>query len=135
MLPVTYMILLVVMVTPNQTNLHCPSKISRIKEDLTTNCSKILCMWVSYRLWEKYFTKTLMYSSETAILPTFPLYQVTAHLEVYSEPCQMSKMELFAKIVNDWKPLTISAKSSFLDVWQGSAHDSDYVPQKCCNVP
>ena len=34
----------------------------------------------------------------------------------YSEPCQISKMELSLKIVNGWKLLTISAKSSILDV-------------------
>ena len=33
-------------------------------------------------------------------------------------------MELFAKIVNDSKSLTISAKSSILDVWQGSGYAS-----------
>ena len=38
----------------------------------------------------------------------------------YSEPYQTSKMELFAKIVNDFQPLTIFAKSSVVDVWQGS---------------
>ena len=38
--------------------------------------------------------------------------------ETYSESYQASKMELFAKIVNGWKPLTIFAKSSILDVWQ-----------------
>ena len=32
-------------------------------------------------------------------------------------------MENFAKIVNGWKPLTIFAKHSILDVWQ----DSEYV--------
>ena len=31
-------------------------------------------------------------------------------LETYSEPCQTSKMECFAKIVNGCKPLTIFAK-------------------------
>ena len=34
-------------------------------------------------------------------------------------------MELFAKIVNDSKSLTISAKSSILDVWQGSGYASN----------
>ena len=29
-------------------------------------------------------------------------------------------MERFAKIVNDFSPFTIFAKSSILDVWQGS---------------
>ena len=34
----------------------------------------------------------------------------------------MSKMEHFAKIVNDWNTLTISEKRSFLDVWQSSEY-------------
>ena len=37
-------------------------------------------------------------------------------------------MELFAKIVNGSKPLTISVKSSILDVWQGSAYASEISP-------
>ena len=35
------------------------------------------------------------------------------YLEVYSQACQASKMERFAKIVNGKKPL---------DVWQGSEY-------------
>ena len=42
----------------------------------------------------------------------------------YSEPCQTSKVELSLKIANGWKLLTISAKSSILDVWQGSEYTS-----------
>ena len=38
--------------------------------------------------------------------------------EAYSEPCQTFKMECFAKIVKRWRPLTISAECSILDVWQ-----------------
>ena len=38
----------------------------------------------------------------------------------YSKPYQSSKMELFSKIVNDFEQLTILAKCSILDVWQGS---------------
>ena len=33
--------------------------------------------------------------------------------KIHSEPCQTSKMEFFAKIVNGQKPLTIFTKSSF----------------------
>ena len=43
----------------------------------------------------------------------------------YSEPCQTSKMELFAKIVNG-KLLTPFAKGFILDVWQGSEYASAY---------
>ena len=43
---------------------------------------------------------------------------------MHLEPSQTSKMELFAKIVNDivndWKPLIIFAKSSSTDVYLGS---------------
>ena len=42
--------------------------------------------------------------------------------KAYSEPCQISKMEFSAKIVNGFQLLTIFAKNSMLDVW----HDSEY---------
>ena len=49
-------------------------------------------------------------------------FQATFHCntEGYSEPCQISKMKLFAKIVYSWKHWTIFVKSSSLDVWLGS---------------
>ena len=31
--------------------------------------------------------------------------------EVYSEPCQTSKMEYFAKVVKGWNPLTTFSKT------------------------
>ena len=37
---------------------------------------------------------------------------MTASAEVYSELCQNFKMELFPKIVNDWKSLTLFTKAS-----------------------
>ena len=40
--------------------------------------------------------------------------------EVYSEPCQISQTELFAKTVNDGKSLTIFTKNSILNVKLGS---------------
>ena len=45
----------------------------------------------------------------------FPLAAKT-----YAEASQTSKMELFEKIVNNLKPLTIFTKSSVLNVWLGS---------------
>ena len=42
--------------------------------------------------------------------------------EVYSEPCQSAKMDLFAKTVNGFQPLT--TLSSILDVWQGFQYAS-----------
>ena len=44
---------------------------------------------------------------------------------MYSEPYQKSKMELLAKIGNGCKSLTMIAKWSILDIWQGSEYDSE----------
>ena len=44
--------------------------------------------------------------------------------QVYSEPYQRSNMELLVKIANSFLPLTIFARSSILDVWQGSEYAS-----------
>ena len=41
---------------------------------------------------------------------------------MYSETFQTSKIERFAKIVNNSKPLTIFGKSSILDIWQGAEY-------------
>ena len=42
--------------------------------------------------------------------------------ETYTEPCQVSKMGYFAKIVNGFQALTIFYKTLYLDVWQGSKY-------------
>ena len=44
--------------------------------------------------------------------------------KVYSEGCQPSKVEFFGDVVNSFQPLTIFAKRSILDVWQGSEYAS-----------
>ena len=43
------------------------------------------------------------------------------------------RLSVFAEIVNSWKPLTISAKGSILDIWQ----DSEYTtgPRNSTNHP
>ena len=46
------------------------------------------------------------------------------YVEVNSEPSQTSNMDLFAKIINGWKTLTIFAKRSILDIWLGSEYAS-----------
>ena len=53
----------------------------------------------------------------------------TKKAEVSSEPCQTSKTERFAKTANNWKPLTIFAKCSILDVWQGSEYGYESITQ------
>ena len=47
---------------------------------------------------------------------TFKYFQKT---EVYLEPIEISKMELFVKIVNSLMPLTILTMCSIVDVWLG----------------
>ena len=42
------------------------------------------------------------------------------------EPCQISKIEFSAKIVNCWKLLTIYTKNSILDAWKGSENASKH---------
>ena len=55
-----------------------------------------------------------------AILKRSTIHTYVLKVEVSSEPNQAFKMELFVKIVNDKKLLTIFAKSSILNVWLGS---------------
>ena len=47
------------------------------------------------------------------------------NLEAYSEPCKTSKMEVFAKIVNDFLFWLFLQKSSILDVWEDSEFASE----------
>ena len=47
-------------------------------------------------------------------------------LETYSELCQNSKMELFVKIVNGWKPSPVFEKNTILDVSQGFENASTF---------
>ena len=47
--------------------------------------------------------------------------------EVYSETCQVSSIEHFAEIVNS-RFLDIFAKSTILDIWQGSEYTSLLLP-------
>ena len=45
-------------------------------------------------------------------------------IKAYSEPCQTSKIKCMAKIVKDFKPLSIFTKRFILDIWQGSEYSS-----------
>ena len=49
----------------------------------------------------------------------------TYKIRTYSEPSQRSKTEVFTKISNDFKPLTIFATYSILDTWL----DFEYAPE------
>ena len=57
---------------------------------------------------------------------------VTHSSEPYLEPFQTSKILWSVKILNRWKPITIFAKHSILDIWQGSEYTCVDVPGICC---
>ena len=50
--------------------------------------------------------------------------RLTAKVETYSKPCQITKRQIFWKIVNGLQPLIIFTKSSILDDWQCSEYAS-----------
>ena len=50
-------------------------------------------------------------------------YESIQILNAYSEPYRISKMEIFVKIINDWKSLTIFAKTPS-NLWQSSEYAS-----------
>ena len=58
----------------------------------------------------------------TNTIANFFVYERLKIPEAYSEPSRTPKMELFGKMVNSWKSLTVSPKSSILDVWLGSEY-------------
>ena len=49
---------------------------------------------------------------------------IYSHSEAHSEPCQTSKIELRARIINGWKHVTVFVKSLTLGVWQCSEYTS-----------
>ena len=55
--------------------------------------------------------------------------------ETYSEPSQISKMNVLAKIVNGFQSLLIFPKSSILDVWLGSEYVSKLLLIKVLKLP
>ena len=46
----------------------------------------------------------------------------TGLTEGYPKPCKIYEMQLLAKIINSFQPLTIFATVTILDVWQGSEY-------------
>lgn len=50
------------------------------------------------------------------------MFGIQKSKDPHSEPCEISKMGLFVKIVDSWRPLAIFA---FLGVWQGFKHASE----------
>ena len=65
---------------------------------------------------------SILFSLENSC--SFLFSWIKSHSEVYSEPCQTSKIKLLPKIVNGFSPLNIFTKSFILDVCQGSDYAS-----------
>ena len=70
-------------------------------------------------------TKVNSKPSQTSEMGLFP--QVVTSFRGKLRILSTSKMELFAKIVKNEKPFTISSKTSILDIWQGSECASEWL--------
>ena len=70
------------------------------------------CNFIKIETLAQVFSSELCEISKNSF--SYKIPPVAASAEVYSEPCQKFKikMELFARIVNDWKSLTIFTKAS-----------------------
>ena len=66
------------------------------------------------RFFVLYSFNLLQVQKITLVFLVLTLKKIFPVTEVYSEPCQTSKIE--------FKPLTILAKCSILDVWEGSEY-------------
>ena len=73
---------------------------------------------------QKIFSANLKTLNKTALLGIVWNYILEETIKKSWE-IHTSKMEIFAKIVNYQKSLTVSVKSSSLDVWWGSEDGSD----------
>ena len=96
------------------------------------------------RLWHRFFhvnfekflrTPFLQNTSEQLLLEitkscTLKYFQ---KIEVYSEPIQIPKMELFVKLVNSLMPLTILTKCSILGVWLGCKNATKSFNRSLCD--
>ena len=62
------------------------------------------------------------YGLGNGVLKHFQLLRTVLKLILimYYKPGQTSEIEFLAKIVNDWKFLSILAEISVLDIWRGS---------------
>ena len=68
------------------------------------------CNFIKIETLAQVFSSELCEISKNSF--SYKIPPVAASAEVYSEPCQKFKMGFFAKIVNDWKSLTIFTKAS-----------------------
>ena len=95
-----------------------------IWEPLNFFCSrtKRIMSKLSDQMWIRNDTWNFISRNSTLILM---FYLPRCYTESYSEPKRTSKMDLLKKIINDWKPLTIFAKNSILDIRLGFEYGFD----------
>ena len=51
------------------------------------------------------------------LITSLSLAHISSESEAYSELCQISKVEFFAKIVNDFYKITMFKRNSFLEIF------------------
>ena len=100
----------------------------------TTNFFIFLQNWCRHKLFVLIFALICnLYSTLSLTVVCKQLTKLTVKVknkskrwtEACSQPNQTSKIEIFVKMVHGFRPITISAKNSILDVWQGSEYTSD----------
>ena len=97
-----------------------------------TDCDRVLALVKSQPHADNFTKKGLHHWCFPMILNNSELWGIakrhgknwTLNSEAYSKPCQISKMELYLKIVKSFYMLTIFSKCYILDVWQGSEYIS-----------
>ena len=96
-----------------------------IRTDTEYTDHKKLRIWTLFTLCELHVLLSL--SLLFNFYSTIKLNEFLLSTEVHSEASQTSKMELFAKSVTSFQPLTVFAKYSILDVWLGSEYASEII--------
>ena len=93
------------------------------------------------QLLQLYETNSQLETATTIIWNKFPIGNsrpieryFTSLIQRYSEPCQTSKLELFANIVNSFQPLTNFVKLSILGAWRGSEYASVFTSAEAQNA-
>ena len=76
-----------------------------------------------FLFWREYYNQFGIYQPSYVSLLE-PWQSNLSNPEAYSKPCQTSKMECFAKIVNGSKLKNYFVKHSILDISQGSEYAS-----------
>ena len=72
-------------------------------------------IWGKFKVWSEYYSQFGIYQTIPSTLWE-PRQNNLSNPEIYSEPCQISKIECFVKTI------IFLVKHSILDVWQNSEY-------------